>query len=167
MKHLIQFGCAWLVLATCNAIATDAALEAKARDLAIRHAIVDTHIDVPYRVHGDWVDVTQATSDGDFDFPRALRGGLNVPFMSIYTPARLEAEGGSRQLAHELIDGVEAMVTRAPTNFMMVRSVKDAEAAVKQGKIGLALGMENGSPIEGNLENLAESMSGTALCCSG
>ena len=53
--------------------------------------IVDGHIDVPYRVKEKWVvDVTKATQDGDFDYPRAVAGGLNAPFMSIYVPASLD-----------------------------------------------------------------------------
>jgi membrane dipeptidase len=116
--------------------------------------IVDTHIDVPYRLQEGWVDVTRGTDEGDFDYDRARLGGLNLPFMSIYTPAELEAEGGSFELANQLIDNVEALVGRAPEKFVLVTSTGEAEQARKQGLIGLAMGMENGSPIEGDLENL-------------
>ena len=124
----------------------------RAVELVKRYPLVDTHIDVPYRIHNSWADVTGATDGGDYDYPRARAGGLDVPFMSIYTPASSEVDGSSHQLAHELIDGVEAMVTRAPDKYMMTHSVSDVHEARKQGKIGLALGMENGSPIAGNLE---------------
>ena len=76
--------------------------------------IIDAHVDVPYRVHDSREDVTVATDSGDFDYPRALEGALNAPFMSIYTQAELEATGGSRELADELIDLVEDIVARAP-----------------------------------------------------
>ncbi len=128
---------------------------AAAVEMARRHVIVDTHIDVPYRIKDQWEDVTRATDGGDFDLPRALRGGLDIPFMSIYTPAEMEAEGGSFQLANELIDLVEAMVARAPGKLAVARSVADAESAVSSGKMALALGMENGTPLEGKLENIA------------
>jgi len=39
--------------------------------LAQNSIIVDGHIDVPHRVYASWVDVTQATEGGDFDYPRA------------------------------------------------------------------------------------------------
>ena len=129
-------------------------LAASARLIAQKSLIVDTHIDVPYRLHEGWVDVTVATPDGDFDYERAKRGGLDVLFMSIYTPAEMEATGGSFQLANELIDSSEALVGRAPDKFMMVHNTADAEKARQKGLIGLALGMENGSPIEGKLENV-------------
>jgi len=136
------------------ASAEDSDLAAIARKLAQRLMIVDTHIDVPYRVIENWVDVTQRTEDGDFDYERARHGGLDIPFMSIYTPAESEEEGTSYALANQLIDSVEAMAGRAPGKFTIVRSAQDAEKAMERGLMGLAMGMENGSPIDGKLHNL-------------
>ena len=59
-------------------------LVTRANTLAQELIIVDTHIDVPYRLTDKWDDVSGATEDGDFDYPRAVAGGLNAPFMSIY-----------------------------------------------------------------------------------
>jgi membrane dipeptidase len=155
MKATSLAVCAALILSTAAAADEGDDSLGRASALAHEYPLVDTHIDVPYRMHNAWVDATGATEDGDFDYPRARTGGLDVPFMSIYTPAELEEKGGAFQLANELIDSVEAMVTRASGRFVMAHSAADAEAAFKQGKIGLALGMENGSPIEGKLENIA------------
>jgi membrane dipeptidase len=128
--------------------------EALAREIARKHILVDTHIDAPYRLQEDWEDVTQTTRRGEFDVPRAVTGGLDIPFMSIYTPASMEAEGGSYQLANRLIDSVEAMVARAPDQMVMVSTAEAAKAAFEAGKVGLALGMENGTPLEGDLAKL-------------
>jgi len=128
--------------------------EALAREIARKHILVDTHIDAPYRLQEDWEDVTQSTQRGEFDFPRAVTGGLDIPFMSIYTPASMEAEGGSYQLANRLIDSVEAMVARAPDQLVIVSTAEAAKAAFEAGKVGLALGMENGTPLEGDLAKL-------------
>jgi membrane dipeptidase len=135
--------------------AEEASLAVTAGKLARQAIIVDTHIDVPYRLFNEWEDVTQSTGDGDFDYERARRGGLNIPFMSIYTPAESEEEGTSYALANQLIDSVEALVGRAPGKFAIVKTTDDAKKAMENGLIGLAMGMENGSPIEGKLENLA------------
>ncbi len=135
--------------------AEETGLAATASLLAQRAMIVDTHIDVPYRLFEEWEDVTQSTEDGDFDYVRARSGGLNIPFMSIYTPAEAEAEGTSYALANRLIDSVEALVGRAPGKFVIVKTTRDANKAMENGLIGLAMGMENGSPIDGKLENLA------------
>jgi len=147
-----------LMLALSPLQAAQPTLKEQSQKIAEQYLITDTHIDVPYRVHNGWVDVTHATEGGDFDYPRAVKGGLNLPFMSIYTPASLEGADGkadeSYELANQLIDSVEAMVTRAPDKFMMVSSVKDAEKAMQSGRIGLAMGMENGSPINHKLDNI-------------
>lgn len=129
---------------------------AKAIKLTQDTILIDTHIDVPYRIHAKWADVTKATDDGDFDYPRAVQGGLNAPFMSIYIPAHLEFEGKGKsyQLANQLIDSMEAIAQRAPDKFAIASSSADIKAQFKQGKMSLAMGMENGSPIEGDMKNL-------------
>ena len=116
--------------------------------------IVDTHIDVPYRLEINPQDVSQATESGDFDYPRAVAGGLNAPFMSIYTPAKLEIEGRSKEVAESLIDSVEAIVANAPEKFAIATSVAEVREHFKAGLMSLPLGMENGSPIDGDIENL-------------
>jgi membrane dipeptidase len=129
--------------------------QSDAAGLVQKYLLVDTHIDVPDRLEENWEDVTRATKSGDFDYERARRGGLDIPFMSIYTPAESEAEGTSYELANRLIDRVEALVGRAPDKFMLVRTPGEAELAHQRGLIGLAMGMENGAPIEGKLANAA------------
>ncbi len=126
----------------------------QALDIASKYLLVDTHIDVPYRLEDEWADVTNATESGDFDFPRAQAGGLDVPFMSIYIPASLEATGGGNALANKLIDSVEAMVGRAPDRFALAYSTRDVQRNFQAGRMSLAMGMENGTPIEGDLANL-------------
>lgn len=137
-----------------NVIAEQPSLLEQASQITHKYLLTDTHIDVPYRLHEGWVDVTGPAPDGQFDYPRAVKGGLDLPFMSIYTPAEMEKEGGSFQLANELIDSVEAIAARAPDKFMLVHSLTDANKARESGRIGLAMGMENGSPIDNKIENV-------------
>lgn len=157
MKHhtsvVAAYLCATLGLSGCAATSTTAELT-PAQRIAQNAIIVDGHIDVPYRVNKQWVDVTQATADGDFDYPRAVQGGLNAPFMSIYVPASLDNSKASIQLANTLIDTVEAIVARAPDKFAIATTVADVRKQFSQGLISLPLGMENGSPIQGDLANL-------------
>lgn len=129
-------------------------LGARAMEIAQDSIIIDTHIDVPYRIHDAWEDVSEATAGGNFDYPRAKAGGLNAPFMSIYTPAELEAEGRSKETAEELIDLVYRIVSESPDMFAIALSPDDVEQQFKKGLISLPMGMENGSPIEGDLANV-------------
>ena len=147
-------GCATASQSSSNEQETQYQASEKAINLAHEYLLVDTHIDVPYRIRDKWDDVSVATKDGDFDYPRAVEGGLDAPFMSIYIPASYQESGGSVQLAHELIDGMEALVARAPDKFAMAYSTDDIRANKEKGLMSIALGMENGTPIEGDLDNL-------------
>ena len=145
-----------LGVAVLNTAAAEHKFTASDKAIALSKSsiIIDGHIDVPYRIHVSWVDVTQSTVDGDFDYPRARSGGLNAPFMSIYVAAGLDGTDDSTQRAHQLIDYVEAIVGRAPNKFAIATSPREIEEQFKQGLISLPLGMENGAPIQGDLSNL-------------
>lgn len=125
----------------------------QARLLAERSIIVDTHIDLPIQLKGRWEDAAQARERGEFDLPRALIGHLNVPFMSIFVPARFEEAGGGDQYAHEMIDAVEAITTRGK-NVKIATSVAEVRAQFANDDFSLALGMENGTPLYGDLQAL-------------
>lgn len=129
-------------------------IEQQAQKIAQENIIIDTHIDVPYRLEDEYEDVSKATAKGDFDYPRAIQGGLNAPFMSIYIPSKLQATGGSKALADKLIDDVEAIVKQSPEKFALAYSTSQVRENFAKGLISLPMGMENGSPIEGDLANL-------------
>ena len=145
-------GCSPSADAPPNLDALDSAT--RARQISQTSIIVDTHVDVPYRINEKPADIGNATEDGDFDYPRAIAGGLNAPFMSIYTPAELEVEGRSKEVAESLIAMVEGFVESAPDKFAIARSVADVREHSASGLMSLPMGMENGSPIEGSLSNL-------------
>ncbi len=135
-------------------IMMDALLRKKADQLAQKYMIVDTHQDVPYRLLKKMEDISQRTEKGEFDYPRARRGGLDVVFMAAYVPAEYEKEGGAYAFADKIIDMIEGFVETWPDKFVMAGSVADVKEQFGDSKISLAMGMENGSPIEGNLDNL-------------
>jgi len=128
---------------------------ALAEQISKKYIIADLHVDVPYRLEEAYEDVTVATENGDFDYPRAKSGGLDAPFMSIYIPADIEANGGdSTAVANKLIDSVEAIVNSAPDKFALAFSTDQVNDNFKKGLISLPMGMENGSPIAGDLKHL-------------
>jgi membrane dipeptidase len=129
-------------------------LRARAEHLAQKLVIVDTHIDLPYELAESWSDVTGRTSHGDFDYVRAREGGLDVAFMSIYVSSSLDGTQAATARADLLIDTVEALAARAPEKFAIVRSVSDIRRLAGTGRVLLALGMENGSPINDSLSTL-------------
>ncbi len=77
--------------------------------------------------------------------------------MSIYIPARLQDEvGGSPALADSLIDMVKGIIDAHPDKFAMATSPDDIEENFANGVMSLPMGMENGSPIEDQLERVEE-----------
>ncbi len=126
----------------------------RARDLASRLLLVDTHIDLPYRLYRAPADVGKRTQSGDFDHVRAREGGLDVAFMAIYVPAEHQTGGGAKDFADRMIDEVEAMIRANPEKFEKVASAADACEVRDDDVIRLALGMENGASLEGDLKNL-------------
>lgn len=126
----------------------------RAAQIARETLILDTHIDLPYRLHDNPEDVTAQTPGGHFDLVRARRGGLDAAFMSIYVPASLQEEGGARELADELIDLVEGLAAGAPGDFGIARSPAEVRALFERRVFALPLGIENGAAIEDDLAAL-------------
>jgi membrane dipeptidase len=132
---------------------TGAGFEARAGHLAHDLVIVDTHVDLPDRLSKKPADVSRSTNDGEFDYPRAMQGGLNAPFMSIYVPANYQ-KGGATEKAHSLIDIVEGLAHQSPDKFAIPQSMEEVLDHTAAGLISLPLGMENGAALEGSLSNL-------------
>ena len=127
--------------------------------IASEMLIVDTHIDAPYRLweqhqSGQEIDDISKMTTGNFDFTKAKSGGLNVPFFSIYLPAETEEDGSAYEVANNLIDMVEDIITLSPDKFTLIKSTDDISSLDIKNTLGVVLGMENGAPIEGDLSRV-------------
>ena len=154
MKHLFIIFL-FLILQSCS----ESKISLNADEIAQDSLILDSHIDVPYRLwsqhlEGLEIDDISGPTNGDFDFIRARKGGLNVPFFSIYLPASTEEDGTSHKIANDLIDMVEDIVTLYPEKFLLIKSVDDLSSLTNKNIVGIALGMENGAPIQGDLSRV-------------
>ena len=129
-------------------------LQERAADIARNSLIVDTHIDVPYRIFRNPSDVGSATESGEFDYPRAIAGGLNAPFMSIYIPAMVDEAGGAFGFANQTIDRMEQVIATHPDKFALATCTQDIYNQFEDGLISMPLGMENGGPISSDINNL-------------
>jgi membrane dipeptidase len=140
----------------------DKATLKKADSLAHAIIITDGHIDLPYRLRSKGVQLINEENGkqvidagkGEFDYERAKKGGLDAPFMSVYIPARYQETGGAKALADSLIDLVESLAITYPEKYALAGNPAEVENNFREGKISLPMGMENGAPIEDNLENL-------------
>ncbi|MHC4703376.1 MAG: dipeptidase [Planctomycetota bacterium] len=135
-------------------LAAHTELRMEANELARKYLIIDTHQDVPYRLRKKMEDISQRTEGGNFDYPRAREGGLDAVFMAVYIPPEYEEKGGAFALANEEIDMVEGFARDWPEKFTMAASVAEVKDQFGAGRISLAMGIENGAPLEGNLANV-------------
>lgn len=133
---------------------SDEELHLQAQELAQKYIITDGHIDLPYRLSAKMEDVSVRTATGEFDYVRAKEGGLDAPFMSIFIDAAYQTTGGAKAAADSLIDMVENIAKSHPDKFALAYSPRDVEENTKQGKISLPMGIENGAPLEGKLDNV-------------
>src|SRR5688572_29123229 len=140
----------------------DEKLKQVAVSLAQTYILADGHVDLPYRLkvkkfrlEREYMGIPVSTTEGDFDFERAKKGGLDAPFMSIYIPSsyQLQADMG-KALADSLIDMIDGIVTAHPDKFGKGTTPQEIEENTKAGKISLPLGMENGAPIGNDLANV-------------
>ena len=132
----------------------------KSKKLSKKFIIVDGHIDLPYRLKeagylkkNKILDLTRET-DGDFDYIKSKRGGLDAPFMSIYIPAEFQKSGGAKKLADSLINLVVKITNSFPTKFALANNPSDIKDNFSKGLISLPMGIENGAAIEKKLENI-------------
>lgn len=161
-KLFLNFGLTALMLVNaCNEPSTNDKSEKVSEDELLKRAIVlaqtnimvDGHVDIPYRLRNNPEDISVRTSRGHFDYPRAMEGGLNAPIMSIYIPSAKENDG-AKELADSLIDLVEGIANANPDKFAVATSPDQIEEQFSQGLISLPMGMENGAPLEGDINNV-------------
>ncbi|MEQ9167380.1 MAG: dipeptidase [Fulvivirga sp.] len=141
---------------------TDEEMRSLADELAHRFIITDGHIDVPYRLKEANINITAenanvliSTNEGDFDYERAKKGGLDAPFMSIYIPSGYQQKPDmGKMLADSLINNVMAIASNLPDQYALANSPQDVEANFKAGKISLPMGMENAAPFGNDLANI-------------
>jgi membrane dipeptidase len=150
MKRTIEILILGVFLFACS---NESNLKDKAQQIAQNTIIIDTHIDAPYRMRMHYEDLTTDTK-GNFDYIKSIQGGLNAPFMAIYIPATKQEKGMAKPLADSLIDLVQGFAKSWPDKFIMASSVNDVRSQFSKTRISLAMGMENGAPIENDLQNV-------------
>lgn len=122
--------------------------------------VLDSHIDIP-------VDYATSNSNdpGAYDalllvnLDAAGRGGYGCVFLVAYTPqGALDSESTARarlQFADNRLDGIERMCAKYSNRVAPARSVDDVERLRTEGRLAVAIGMENAYPIGEDLSLLS------------
>ncbi|GAA5220588.1 dipeptidase [Membranihabitans marinus] len=150
---------ATLTMSVFTACHSSQHLTKKAQRIANKTLITDGHIDLPYRLrvknfqlNRQYLGIPIESADGDFDYVRAKKGGLDAPFMSIFIPSSYQDTDGGKVLADSLIDMINGIIDAHPQNFARGLSPMAIEENTAKGLISLPLGMENGAPIGEDLD---------------
>lgn len=169
MKRILSSLSLVIILAACGTKETinyatmpDEQLKRVADSLAQAYIITDGHVDLPFRLkvknfrlEQEFLGIPISTTEGDFDFERAKKGGLDAPFMSIYIPSRYQLEEDKgKALADTLIMMIDGIIAAHPDKFGKAGSPSEVEANTQAGKISLPMGMENAAPIGNDLANI-------------
>lgn len=162
MTRLIILCALALAFTACHQASDDGKLKRQADSLAQAFIITDGHVDLPYRLRvkkfrleREYLGIPIQSNEGDFDYERAKKGGLDAPFMSIYIPsAQQNLPDKGKLLADSLINMIHGIIEAHPDKFAAAGTPADIEANTKSGKISLPMGMENGAPIGDDLANV-------------
>lgn len=152
-KIFIPFILSVISISILSAGNGDDQLRKKAEKLAKEILIIDSHVDLPLHLMRKDFDVTIESNEGEFDLPRANKGGLNAAFMSIYTSSRTENNGAFKR-ADTLIYLVQQLESKYPDKFAAAVTPEQVENNFKKGIFSLPMGLENGSPLEGSIDKL-------------
>jgi membrane dipeptidase len=167
MKHFLIASMVFLLF-SCGkekidyASLPDEQLQKIADSLAHAFIITDGHVDLPFRLkvknfrlEREYLGIPVSTTEGDFDYERAKKGGLDAPFMSIYIPSSYQQKPDmGKSLADSLIDMVRGIVQAHPDKFALAGTPAEVEKNFREGKISLPMGMENGAPIGNDLAHV-------------
>jgi len=132
----------------------DIALRSQAQELAHQCLLIDTHQDTPYRLSHHPEDISARTAHGHFDYPRAKEGGLDALFMAVYVPPEREEKGTACQFANDTLDMIDRLAQDKPQHFVLARSAAEIKNQFGKGPLSIAIGIENGAPLEGDLAKL-------------
>jgi membrane dipeptidase len=133
---------------------TEAELRKKADRLAHEILLLDTHLDTPFELQKRMQDISGRIEGGHFDYVRARQGGLDALFMAVYVAPEYEEKGGAQAYTEGTIDMIEGFAHQWPDKFAVVRSADGIKTQFGSGKMAILLGIENGSALEDNLDNV-------------
>ena len=152
-----------MILVVLNGCTTQKSLSERTAQIHDRVLTVDTHIDWPMRqfLNPDFNPSLRHApgqyDSGQWDLVRMQEGGLDVVFMSIFTPQRKRTDEGhakAKEIALEQIELTKKMVADNPDVAEIALTPEAAYRLEKAGKRAIFMGLENGYPIAKDPRNL-------------
>jgi membrane dipeptidase len=107
---------------------------------------VDTHLDVMQRVLIEGKDLGQLLPDGQVDFPRLRKGGVNAPFFALYIPTYYQGGEAVRRTL-QFRDAAQKMLDAHPKEVALALNAADIERITGSGRLAIVLTLEGGHQI--------------------
>lgn len=114
--------------------------------------VLDSHCDTPSQI----LRLRDLSLDNDHshvDFPKLRKGGVDGAFFALYIPASLGTEDAF-DYAMTLWDGVQGSVSANKVSACFATSAEEAYINKSRGLFSVFLGLENGSPIGGDISRV-------------
>jgi membrane dipeptidase len=112
--------------------------------------VIDTHEDTPQRFLDDHWNFGDPLGDGQVNLDAIHKGNLGASFMSIWVEPDLY-KGHYARRTLELIDAVHQQALKYPEQIKLVTSAEGIEAAHREHKYAMLMGIEGGHSIEDSL----------------
>lgn len=115
--------------------------------------IVDGHNDSLLDVFHGRRSLGVVSETGQADFPRLLEGGVKVQFFAVFIESQFKPHGAVLR-AMEGIEFFYRELEKNPHMVHLIRTAKDLEQVLAQGKLGAVLTVEGGEALGGELKML-------------
>ncbi|MHC1736527.1 MAG: dipeptidase [Ignavibacteriaceae bacterium] len=122
---------------------------------------LDTHTDTPLRIQRGNFDIGKRNnpyrSGSKLDFPRMREGGLDAVYFALYVGQGKRDEAGNNKAVRDiarLYSLVDSVLFVHSDKVSLARSYEDFVSIKKEGKLSVALGIENGYALGNDLSLL-------------
>jgi membrane dipeptidase len=112
--------------------------------------VIDTHEDTPQRFVDEHFDLSDPLNGGQLNLDAIHKGNLGGSFMSIWVEPELY-KGHYARRTLELIDASRMQAAKHPDQIKFSTSTADIEAAHREHKYAMLMGIEGGHSIEDSL----------------
>lgn len=122
---------------------------------------VDTHCDTPMKFinKGFDIGIEHEAPKSRVDLPRMEKGGLDAIFFAVYTgqrPRTDENYENAYKRANQMIDSTYKALEKYPNRAELATKTDDVVRLAKNGKRAIYLGMENGFPLNKDIDRVEE-----------
>lgn len=116
--------------------------------------VLDSHCDSPSQMHR-LRDFGVNNERAQVDFHKMKAGGIDASFFALFTPNTI-TDDEAADLVDKMMAVMKRQVAANSDKVAFAYSPEDIYINKDKGLISILMGMENGSPLRGSLENLRE-----------